>query len=181
MRKKSLYPPQAPEKQFIHLLDLVHGEETAQWPFPVISSLSLMIGPGSLSFLKIASDIICTWWSCEGTWWSSSDSEWQFWGSGMSSSALGHASGPCGCLGHHSLFARGWEASGFDHLICTSSLFSQCLLSSLSSPASFPSALEAARRWGSRAQCASARSFHRVRYLHKAKPRDIHVIHPKPP
>ena len=169
MRKKSLFPPQEPEKQSTHLLDLVHGEKTALWPFPVISSLSLTTGPGFLSFLKIASDITCTWWSCEGTGWSSSDSEWQSWGSGASSSALGRAAGPCGCPGRHFLSSTGWAASGVAHLICTSSLFSQRLLSSLSSPASFPSTLEAAQRWGSCVQYASSRCFHRGRYLNEAK------------
>ena len=171
MRKKSLFPPQAPEKQSTHSSDLVHGEETAPWPLPVISSLSLMTGPGFLSFLKTASDITCTWWSCEGTGWSSWDSEWQSWGSGTSSSALGRAAGPCACPGRHFLSSTGWAASGVAHLICTSSLFSQRLRSSLSSPASFPSTLEAAQRWGSGVQCASARCFHRGQCLNEAKTR----------
>lgn len=174
MRKKSLFPPQAAEKQSTHSLDLVHGEETAPWPSLVISSLSLMNGPDFLSFLKIASDITCTWWSCEGTGWSSSDSAWQSWGSGTSSSALGRAAGPCVCPGRHFLSSRGWAASGVAHLTGMSSLFSQCLLSSLSSPASFPSTLKAAQRWGSCVQCASARCFHRGWYLNEAKTWDIH-------
>lgn len=171
MRKKSLYPPQVPEKQFTHSLDLVCCEEIAQWPFPVISSLFLLIGPGSLSFLKIASDIICTWWSCEGTWWSSSGSEWQFWGSGMFSSASAHALSPSGCLGRHFLFSTGWAVSESAHLICMPSPSSQCLPWSLSSLASFPSGCGAAQRWGLRVQCAAVRCFHTGRYLHQAKAR----------
>lgn len=174
--KEIIVPPQVPEKQFTHPSDLVHGEETARWPFMVISSLFLLIGPGSLSFLKIASDTICTSWSCEGTWWSFSDSEWPFWESGMFSGALMHASGPSECPGRRSLFSTGWAASGSAHLICTPSLFFQCLLLWLSSLASSPSTCGAARRSGLRGLCAFARCFRRGRYLLRAKAqRDIHI------
>lgn len=148
---------------------LARPEETAQWPFLVISSLFSQIEPDSLSFLKRASDTVCTLWSCAGTSWSSSDCGWQFWESGMFSSAWGHTSGPSRCLGHHFWSSINWVASGAARSICRSFSFSQFLLGWSSSQAGSPSRQEAALWWGSSGRDAAARCFHRGQCLQEPK------------
>lgn len=181
MWKGSLGLFKGPRNSLLHPSELAHPEETAQRPCLVTNSLSSRTGPGSLSFLKTASDTACTWWSCAGTWWSSSGCGWPFWESGVFSSAWGRTSSPSRCLGLHFWSSTSWASWGAARSAYMSSAFSRCPPGQSSSQASFPSEPEAALPRGWRGQCAAERCFRRGRYLYEPKRCSCHVYSSKAP